>query len=78
MLWLVSESLDFLHKGEDGKVSPEALQVIVLILRLSERGVSFKEIAKEVNLTPEQVRDLVIRNRGWEASSQQQRGKQSR
>ncbi len=69
----LSEALDNLHKGEDEKVSQEALQVIVPVLRLAEQGVSFKEIASEVNLTPDEVRSLVIRNRGWEATARQQR-----
>ena len=74
----LSESLDFLHTNQHEKVTAEALQVIVPILRLAERGVSFKEISKEVGITPEEVKNLVIRNRGWEAGDQQQRGHKSR
>ncbi len=65
----LSEALDFLHTNQHEKVSQEALQIIVPVLRLAERGVSFKEISKEVGITPEEVKTLVIRNRGWEAGA---------
>lgn len=74
----LAEALDNLYKGENEKVSQEALQVIVPVLRLSERGTPFREISKEVGITLEQVRDLVVRDRGWQAGERQQRGQRSR
>ena len=74
----LSESLDFLYQGADEKVAPEVMKTIVDVLRRAELGASFKQIATEIGISPEHVRDLVIRNRGWEASDRQQRGRQSR
>ena len=74
----LSESLDFLYQGADEKVAPEVMKTIVDVLRRAELGASFKKIASEVNLTPDEVKNLVIRNRGWEAGDRQQRGHQPR
>lgn len=74
----LSESLDFLYQGAHEKVEPEVMKTIVEVLRMAELGASFKQIAGKVNLTPNEVKNLVVRNRGWEAGERQQRGQQSR
>lgn len=73
-----AQAIDFLYQGADEKVDPEVMKTIVDVLRRAELEKSFKQIASEVNLTPEEVKSLVIRNRGWEAGDRQQRGRQSR
>ena len=73
-----AQAIDFIYQGAHEKVDPEVMKTIVDVLRRAELGASFKEIAAEVNLTPVEVRSLVIRNRGWEVGERQQPGQQSR
>jgi predicted ArsR family transcriptional regulator len=68
----LNQAVDDIYKGQP--VSPEAMQTIGKALLLSQQGQSHQQIAKELELSPYQVRQLVVRARGWELTQQSEPG----
>ncbi len=64
----LNQAIDDLYQGR--AISPEAMQTIGRALLLSHQGQSHQQIAKELELSLDQVRQLVVRAKGWELTRQ--------
>lgn len=64
----LSQAVDDIYAGRHQQVSPEAMKIIVPMLLRADEGQSPQQIAKELNIEPQQVRELVIRARAWDLS----------
>ncbi len=68
----LNQAIDDLYQGR--AISPAAQQTIGKALLLSHQGQSHQQIAKELELSPDQVRELVVRAKGWELTRQSEPG----
>lgn len=55
-----SEAVDLIYSGQHQKVAPETFQTIGTALLLNERGTSVEAISQELNLSPQETRELLI------------------
>ncbi len=62
------QAIDDLYQGR--AISPAAQQTIGKALLLSQQGQTIQQIAKELELSAAQVRQLVVRAKGWELTQQ--------
>lgn len=67
-----NSEIDSIYQGQHQQVSPEAMRLIGTALLRAEQGQTPDQISNELNIEPNQVRELVIRCRGWELSRQQE------
>ena len=68
----LNQAVDDIYQGR--QVSPEAMSLVGKALLLASQGHSPEHIAKELELEPDQVRETVIRSKGWEISEMQKQG----
>lgn len=68
-----NQAVDSIYRGEHRQVSPEAMKTIGTALLRAEQNQTPEQISAELDLTPNQVRELVIRAKGWEFTRQQER-----
>lgn len=67
-----NSEIDNIYQGQHQQVSPEAMRLIGTALLRAEQGQTPDQISNELNIEPNQVRELVIRCRGWEFTRQQE------
>lgn len=64
----LSQAVDNIYTGKHEQVSPEVIRIVGTLLRRADEGQSPQQIAKELGIDAQQVRELVIRARGWDLS----------
>ena len=68
----LKRAIDDLYGGRHQEVSPEAMKLIGTALLRAEQGQTPEQIGNELNIEPNQIREMVVRCRGWEFSRQQE------
>jgi hypothetical protein len=66
----LNQAIDDLYQGEN--ISSEMMKTIGTALLRERQGRTPEQIGAELNLSPKQVEELVIRARGWEIEQEQQ------
>ncbi len=72
----LNEFIDRIYQGQHEQVPVEQMQIIGRALLLERQGQTATQIAKELNLEPAEVREVVIRCKGWQESERLQQEKQ--
>ena len=62
----LNEFVDLIYQGRHEQVPAAQMQLIGRALLLQRRGKTATQIAKELNLEPAEVREVVLRAKGWE------------
>ncbi len=66
----LSQAIDNLYQGQT--ISSEMMKTIGTALLRERQGRTPEQIGAELNLSPKQAEELVIRARGWEIEQEQQ------
>ena len=66
----LNQAVDDLYQGKN--ISDELMKTIGIALLRERQGVTSEQIGAELNLSPKQAEELVIRARGWEIEQEQQ------
>lgn len=64
----LSRAIDDIYTGKHEQVSPEVIRIVGTLLLRAGEGQSPQQIAKELGIDAQQVRELVIRARAWDLS----------
>ncbi len=74
----LNQYIDAIYEGKHEQVPAAQMQIIGRALQLEKQGQTASQIAKELNLEPSQVKEIVVRARGWELSHQLEQEKERR
>ena len=74
----LNEFVDLIYEGKHQEVPTAQMQLIGRALLLERQGQTATQIAKELNLEPAEVREIVIRAKGWQESERLEEQKQER
>ncbi|HEY9783026.1 MAG TPA: hypothetical protein V6D09_23160 [Leptolyngbyaceae cyanobacterium] len=74
----LNEFVDLIYEGKHQEVPATQMQIIGRALLLERLGQTATQIGKELNLEPNQVKEIVIRSKGWEETQRLEEEKERR
>ena len=73
-----TEAVDKIYEGRHGELSTETFQTIGKSLMFHEQGRTVTEICKELGITPQEARAILIRAAGREIERRQEKKRSDR
>jgi hypothetical protein len=74
----LNQYIDLIYENKHEQIPAAQMQIIGRALLLERQGQTATQIAKEIGLNPQEVKELVIRCKGWEVGEELKAKKSSR
>lgn len=73
----LAQAIDKIYNAQHSEIELHLFQTIGQTLLYARQGQTPEQVSKQVGITPEQVKEVVIRVKGWELSYQMEQEQHS-